>query len=186
MSNSYELLHSDVIFKGHAFSVELILTRLPDGNQKVYELVRHSEAVTLIPIDPAGNIYFVRQYRIGAGQALLELPAGVLEPGEDPAGGAGREVREETGLAAGKLLKLGDFYMAPGYSSELIHVFLATDLYPAPLAADDDEFLEVEAIPVQKVYEMLDAGLVKDGKTLAALLLARPYLPLPSSMNTKP
>jgi len=183
MSTAYELLNSNIIFKVNAFSVELILTCLPDGNQKVYELVRHSQAVTLVPIDTDGNIYFVRQYRIGAGQALLELPAGVLELDEDPAGGAGREVREETGLAAGKLLKLGDFYMAPGYSSELIHVFLATNLYPAPLPADADEFLEVESIPTQKVYEMLDAGLIRDGKTLAALLLARPYLPPPSTAH---
>jgi ADP-ribose pyrophosphatase len=179
MNTTHALLKSNTIFKGHAFSVELILTRLPDGNQKVYELVRHREAVTLVPIDAAGNMHFVRQYRIGANQTLLELPAGVLELDEEPAGGAGREVREETGLAAGKLVKLGDFYMAPGYSSELIHIFLATDLYPAPLAADDDEFLEVESIPVQKVYEMVDAGLIKDGKTLAALLLARPFLPQP-------
>jgi ADP-ribose pyrophosphatase len=176
MNTTYELLHSNTIFKGHAFSVELLLTRLPDGNQKVYELVRHREAVTLVPVDPAGQIYFVRQYRIGAGQALLELPAGVLEPGEDPASGGGREIREETGFAAGKLLKLGEFYLAPGYSSELMHVFLATDLYPAPLEADEDEFLEVETLPVQQVYEMLDTGLIKDGKTLAALLLARPHL----------
>jgi ADP-ribose pyrophosphatase len=181
MNTTYELLHSDTIFKGHAFSVELLLTRLPDGNRKVYELVRHSEAVTLVPIDSAGQIYFVRQYRIGASQALLELPAGVLEPGEDPAGGAGREVREETGLAAGKLLKLGEFFLAPGYSSELMHVFLATDLYPAPLEADEDEFLQVETMPVQRVFEMVDTGLIKDGKTLAALLLARPHLLPPSS-----
>ncbi len=177
MKPTYEIIHSDTIFKGHAFSVELLLTQLPDGNRKVYELVRHSQAVTLVPIDPAGQIYFVRQYRIGAGQALLELPAGVLEPGEDPAGGAGREVREETGLAAGKLLKLGEFFLAPGYSSELMHVFLATDLYPSPLQPDDDEFLQVEKMLVHRAYEMVDAGLIKDGKTLAALLLARPHLP---------
>ena len=176
MKTSFELLHSDTIFKGHAFSVELVLTKLPDGNQKVYELVRHREAVTIVPIDPAGQIYFVSQYRIGAGQSLLELPAGVLEPGEDPAGGAGREVREEIGLAAGKLLKLGEFFMAPGYSSELLHIFMATDLYPAPLEADADEFLQVEKMPVQRAYEMAGAGLIKDGKTLAALLLARPHL----------
>jgi ADP-ribose pyrophosphatase len=181
MTIDYESLHSDTIFRGHAFSVELLLTRLPDGNQKVYELVRHSEAVTLVPVDPAGNIYFVRQYRIGAGQDLLELPAGVLEPGEDPASGAGREVREETGMAAGQLLKLGDFYLAPGYSSEFMHVFLATGLYPDPLEADDDEFLEVETMPVQKAYEMADEGLIKDGKTLAALLMARSHL-LPASL----
>jgi ADP-ribose pyrophosphatase len=180
MNTTHEILHSDTIFKGHAFSVELLLTRLPNGNRKVYELVRHSEGVTLVPIDPAGQIYFVRQYRIGASQALLELPAGMLEPGEDPASGAGREVREETGLAAGKLLKLGEFFLAPGYSSEFMHVFLATGLYPAPLEADEDEFLQVETMPVQRAYEMVDTGLIKDGKTLAALLLARPHL-LPAS-----
>jgi len=183
MNPTFELLHSDTIFKGHAFSVELLLTRLPDGNQKVYELVRHGEAVTLVPISPSGEIYFVRQYRIGADQALLELPAGMLEAGEDPAEGARREVREEIGLAAGKLLKLGEFYLAPGYSSEFMYIFLATNLYPAPLEADDDEFIEVETIPAQEVYKMLDSGLIKDGKTLAALLLARPHLLPPSSKD---
>ncbi len=174
--SSYELLHTDTVFNGHAFSVELQLTRLPDGKQRVYELVRHLPAVTLVPVDSAGKMYFVRQYRIGATQALLELPAGVLEPDEDPAAGAGREIREETGMAAGELLYLGDFYMAPGYSSERMHVFLARNLIPSPLPADEDEFLQVEAFPVSKVYEMIDEGLIKDGKTLAALIMARPHL----------
>ena len=92
-------------------------------------------------------------------------------------------MREEIGLAAGKLLKLGEFYLAPGYSSEFMYIFLATNLYPAPLEADDDEFIEVETIPAQEVYKMLDSGLIKDGKTLAALLLARPHLLPPSSKD---
>jgi len=173
---TFEKLHSETIYDGHTFSVEHLLTQLPDGHQKTYELVRHNESVSMVPVDSAGQIYFVIQYRIGASQNLLELPAGVLEPGEDPAEGARREVREETGLAAGKLLKLGEFYLAAGYSSELMHAFLATELYPAPLQADADEFLQLQKIPVQKAYEMAEAGQIRDSKTLAALLLARQYL----------
>ena len=89
---------------------------------------------------------------------------------------AAREVREETGMAAGSLQRIGDFYLAPGYSTEFMAVFLATELYPAPLQADADEFLEVEKVPVRQAYQMAESGQVPDAKSLAALLLARPHL----------
>jgi len=174
---AYERLNTEVIYQGHVFSVMRILVNLPDGSQKHYDLVGHNASVTLVPVNERGEIYFVRQYRIGARDYLLELPAGVLETGEDPAAGASREIREETGMAAGQLLKIGDFYMAPGYSDEFMTIFLATGLYPSPLSADPDEFLELEIIPADKALAMAEAGQIQDSKTLAALWLAKPHLP---------
>ena len=172
----FEHLHSELIYQGHAFSVRHEFVRLPDGNEKRYDLVGHNGSVTLVPVNDKGEIYFVRQYRIGAKKHLLELPAGVLETGEDPVAGAGREVREETGMAAGQLIKIGEFYMAPGYSDEFLTIFLATGLYSAPLDADPDEFLELVVIPFKQVMAMAEAGEFQDGKTLAALMPAKSRL----------
>lgn len=171
-----QILNTSIIYRGRAFQVENVHVRLPDGRQRDYDLVNHRGAVTILPLDEDGEVWFVRQYRIGARQSLLELPAGVLEEGEDPAEGAGREIREEIGMAAGKLLKIGEFFMAPGYSSELMHVFLATDLIPESLPQDDDEFLEIIRLPLAEVMEMAHRGEIIDGKTLSSLLLAQTYL----------
>lgn len=172
----FDLLHSENVYQGRAFGVERIQVRLPDGRENVYDLVRHRGAVTLVPVDDQGRILFVRQYRLGAGDVMRELPAGVIDDGEQPIACAAREIREETGLAARELIPLGTFYQAPGYSSEYMHVFLARGLYSAPLEADQDEFLQGEAFPTAEVYGMVERGEIIDGKTLAALLLARPYL----------
>jgi len=100
----------------------------------------------------------------------------VLHEGEDPALGAAREVREETGCAAAQLIPLGGFYMAPGYSTEYMHVFLATGLSNDPLPQDDDEFLQVERIPAARALEMAQNGEIQDGKTLVSLMLAKEFL----------
>ena len=173
---TFEWLDQEEIYRGRAFAVEKVKVRLPDGRITYYDLVDHSGAVTLIPVDDQNRIWFVRQYRMGAKGALLELPAGTLEKNEDPALCAAREIREETGLAARNITKLGEFFLAPGYSSEHMHVYLMTDLYTAPLEHDDDEFLQTEAIPVKTVWEMIRKNQINDGKTLACLLMAMPYL----------
>jgi len=103
----------------------------------------------------------------------LELPAGTLEPGEAPELAAGREVREETGFAAGKLRKLGEFFLAPGYSTEYMHVFLATDLSVDPLPKDADEFLTVEPIPLGSALVMAAEGRIRDSKSLVGLFFLR-------------
>ena len=172
-----QILNTSLIYRGRAFKVENVHVRLPDGRQRDYDLVNHLGAVTILPLDDEGQVWFVRQYRIGARQTLLELPAGVLEEDEDPAAGAAREIREEIGMAAGNLLKIGEFYMAPGYSSELMHVFLATDLTPDSLPQDDDEFLEIIRYPLSEVLQMVQRGEIMDGKTISSLLLAQPHLP---------
>ncbi|GAP22285.1 NUDIX hydrolase [Leptolinea tardivitalis] len=173
---TFEWLNEEEIFRGRAFAVKKVKVRLPDGRETTYDYIKHSGAVTIVPVDDQNRILFVNQYRMGVKGMLMELPAGTLEEGEDPAICAAREIREETGFAAKEVTKLGEFFLAPGYSSEFMHVFLMTGLYPAPLKQDDDEFLEVEAISVEKVWEMIHSNQIHDGKTLACLLLAMKQL----------
>lgn len=172
----FELLKSEPFFEGHVFKIRRDLLKTPDGRQTQYEIVEHNGSVVILPVDAAGNLWFVRQYRHAAGKDLLELPAGTREQNEPYQDCAAREIREETGMAAGKLEHLGDFYLAPGYSTEFMAVFLATDLHDDPLEGDEDEFLQLEKIPVSRAIEMARAGEMPDAKTLAALFLAEPFL----------
>jgi ADP-ribose pyrophosphatase len=171
-----EYLSSEEVYQGRAFKVRRDKVRLPDHRETIYDVVEHTGAVTLVPVDDQGRMYFVRQYRSGVRDTLLELPAGTRHPEEDPQLCALREVREEIGMAAGQIQKIGEAFLAPGYSTEYMYFYLATALYPDPLDMDDDEFLEVENYPVAEVYDMAARGEMRDGKTLAALLLARPHL----------
>jgi ADP-ribose pyrophosphatase len=173
---AYETKHSETVYLGKAFDVRRDQVLLPDGNQTSFDVVVHPGAVTLIPIDNAGRILFVRQFRYAVGEELLELPAGTLDDGEDPYACAHREIREETGMSAGKLEKIGEFFLVPGYSTEFMYIYLARDLKPDPLPGDDDEFITVEAIALQKIPELISQGTLRDAKSLSALLLAEPYL----------
>ncbi|MAT45501.1 MAG: ADP-ribose pyrophosphatase [Anaerolineaceae bacterium] len=175
----FEILNRETIYSGRAFGVQKVNLLLPNQKESVFDLVKHNGSVTIVPLDEAGNIWFVRQYRLGAESQLLELPAGVLEREEDPLVCAAREVREEIGMGAKELQFLGDFYLAPGYSSEHMFVFLATGLFPEELPHDEDEFLNTVKIPFPQVYEMAKKGELKDSKSLAALLLALPHLSIP-------
>jgi len=172
----FELLKSETSYEGRAFSVRCDHLLTPDGKTVKYDIIQHVGSVILIPVDADGEMYFVRQYRHAAQVDLLELPAGTLEPGEPPVDAAGREVREETGMAAEKLQEIGSFYLAPGYSTELMHVFLATGLSHNPLEPDADEYLSVEKMPVAEALRFAESGQMQDAKSLAALLLAKPYL----------
>ena len=172
----FERLHSELVYHGRVLDVCRDQVRLPDGKQIHLDVVVHRPAVTILPLDGQGQIWFIRQYRYPAAKELLELPAGVLEEDEEPALGAQREMREETGMAAGRLVKIGEFFLAPGYSTEYMYVFLATDLRSDPLQQDADEYLSIEKIPFDQVNEMVEAGQLQDAKSLAALLVARPYL----------
>lgn len=172
----FETLQRETVYQGKAFDVHRDKVLLPNGQSTQLDIVEHVGAVTILPLDEQGRIWFVRQYRHPAAQQLLELPAGTLEPGEPPEACALREIREETGQAAGEMRKLGEFFLAPGYSTETMHVFLATKLRPDPLPSDSDEFLSVETRPVAEVLQMVERGEIQDGKTLAALMLARRWL----------
>ncbi len=164
-------------YTGHVFDVAKVHIQLPDGRKRYYDLVQHGDSVSIVPVDDEGRIYFVRQHRIGANKTLLELPAGVLnDDAEDPLTCAKREMREEIGLDAKTLQRLGGFYLAPGYADEYMTVFLAKGLFESPLDPDSDEFLEIETMPISEAYQLALAGEFEDGKTLAALLLAQPFL----------
>lgn len=167
-----KILGSQRAFEGRAFAVDLVRLGMPDGRERIFDLVSHPDSISILPLDQDGCILFVSQFRLGARGDLLELPAGVLEEDEDPEGAAQRELREETGLAAGRMVKLGAAYLAPGYASELMHFFLALELTPAPLHPDSDEFLSLVRIPAIEAYRMARAGEIHDSKSLAGLLLA--------------
>jgi len=173
---AFETEGSKIIYQGRVFDVRQDQVRMPDGKLVRFDVVAHRGAVTILPVDDEGQVCFVSQYRHPAKAILLELPAGVMEEGEAPDVSALREVREEIGMAAGELRSIGTFFLAPGYSTEFMHVFLATQLTVAPLKGDEDEFISIEKIPIQQVTQMVAAGRVQDAKTLAALFLAQPYL----------
>ena len=173
---SFELLHSEILLKGRAFTIRRDFLKTPDGRETRFDIVEHGGSVIIIPIDEEGNLLFVRQYRHAAGIDMLELPAGTRDGDEPFEVCAAREIREETGMEAGTLTHIGSFYLAPGYSTEYMGVFLATDLKPNPLDADDDEFLSVEKIPVKQAFDMAERGEMPDAKSLAALLLVKPLL----------
>jgi ADP-ribose pyrophosphatase len=167
----FELIHSEVVYRGRAFSIRRDRVRLPDDRAADLDIVDHVDSVLIIPFDKEGNVHLVRQYRHATGDELLELPAGTLDPGELPLVCARRELREETGLDAEHIEEIGSFYLAPGYSTEFMHVYLAMDLKPGPLKQDEDEFLEVVSRPLSEVLEMARSGRLQDAKTMAALLL---------------
>jgi ADP-ribose pyrophosphatase len=172
----FRKIDEELIYEGRVFDLVRSRFSLSDGKEHNFDLVRHAGAVVIVPVDELGRLWFVRQFRIGAEQTLLELPAGLLEEGESVEDCATREVQEEIGMAPGKLEALGSFYMVPGYSTEKMHAFLATGLYDAPLPGDEDEYIERQALPVGEVFRMVRAGEIQDGKTLAALFMAQPQL----------
>ena len=172
----FEFIRSEILLQGRAFKIRRDTLKTPNGSESKYEIIEHGGSVVIVPVDADGNLLFVRQYRHAAGFDLLELPAGTRDGDEPYEVCAAREIREETGMEAGTLQKVGDFYLAPGYSSEFMGVFLATNLKPNPLPGDDDEFLKVEKIPVKEVDAVFARGEVPDAKSLAAWLLAKPFL----------
>jgi len=170
------IVKSENQYHGPVFDVESLSVNLPDGRMRKYDLVTIQDAVTILPLDAEGYVHFVRQYRIGANKEMLELPAGKIETGEEALATAEREIREEIGMAAGKMQELGRFYVSPGYSTEYMYTYLATELYPSPLAPDQDEFLNVVKLSLDEVMQMVRKGELDDSKSLAALFQALPYL----------
>jgi ADP-ribose pyrophosphatase len=169
----YELIQSRKIHQGKVFSLRQDEIRLPNGEVSRLDIVDHPGAVVLLPVQEDGQILFIRQYRHSAGEEMLELPAGTLESGETAEACALREIREEIGMSAGEIEKVGEFFLAPGYSTELLYLYLARDLRPDPLPGDSDEFIQVEPLPLEQAYSMAESGQIRDGKTLAALILAQ-------------
>ena len=158
------------IYKGRVIKLNVHEVRLPDGNLSKREIVQHPGAVAIVALDPEQNVLLVRQFRLAANKILYEIPAGTLEPGENPDVCAERELQEEAGHKPGKLESLGGFFVAPGYTTEFIHLYLATELIEAELDGDEDEFIEVERVPLSEALAMIERGDIVDGKTINGLL----------------
>lgn len=173
-----------VLAKGSRFDFEQITVRKPGGAEFRREFIRHPGAVVVVPLleEPGlePRIAFVRNARWAIGRYLLELPAGTLEPGEAPELCAGRELVEETGYRADRIISLASFYTSPGLSDELMWAFVATGLTHVGQQLEADEDLSVELIPARRVGSLMESGELADGKSLAALLLARARGLIPS------
>ncbi len=159
-------------YQGDIIGVRIDTVGLPNGLEATREIVEHPSSVCIVPLDGEGNLLMVRQYRKAAKEFLIEVPAGKMEGSEDPESTTSRELREEIGHAAGRLRKLGAFYSAPGWCTQMIHAYLATELTPSRLDADYDEFIEVVRLPFEEVMDLVTAGTIRDAKSVAALLLA--------------
>jgi 8-oxo-dGTP pyrophosphatase MutT (NUDIX family) len=172
----YTLLDSKVRFQGRLIALRIDRVTSSSGHIQDIEIVEHCGAVAVIPIDLQGNVWLVRQYRHPAGETLLEIPAGTLNPGELPAECARREIREEIGMAPGELIPLGAGFMAPGYSTEFLHFFLARQLTPSALEPDEDEQLDIVTMPFDALWSKISQGAIRDIKTIAGAALARDFL----------
>ena len=164
------VLSSEVIYSGKVVKLRVDEVRLPNGRTTRREVVDHRGAVALVAIDADGNCLLVRQYRSAVGRALIEIPAGTLEADEDPAACAARELAEETGYRPGRLVELFGFYSAPGFCTEHLWVYLATDLVAEALEADADEDIELVRIPLGDCVELIRSGEIRDAKSIAGLL----------------
>lgn len=167
---SYEVLESKVIHEGKIVKITVDKLRMPDGSEAYREtVIRGKNAAAVLAVDNDGSLIFVRQYRHAFGEMLLEIPAGVLEDGEEPEEGVLRELEEETGKKAETLEFLCEMYPTVGYCTEKIQLFIATDLTEGQQRLDADEFLEIEKYTPEEAVEMIYKGQIKDGKTIAAI-----------------
>ena len=166
------LLGRRTAYAGRVLQVGIDRVRLPGGGTTELEIIRHSGASVVVPITDAGEVLLVRQYRYATGEWLLEAPAGKLAPGEQPAACARRELEEETGWRAAEVTPLGAVWSSPGFTDELLHLFLARDLRPGTQALEEAELLTVEAVALAEAAAMARDGRITDAKTVCALLRA--------------
>ena len=168
-------LSSRLIYDGRAVKLRVDTIQMPDGRETTREIVEHSDCVAIVAVDNKDNILLVNQFRKAVERELLEIPAGGIDDDEDPEAAVIREMQEETGFMPRKVERLGGFYSAPGYCTEYLHLYLATDLVPSQLHAEDTESISLVLVPVSKIPELLASDKIHDGKTLAGLRIFLEY-----------
>ena len=168
-------LSSRLIYEGRAVKLRVDTVRLPNGRETSREIVEHSDCVAIVAIDEKDNVLLVKQFRQPVEKALLEIPAGGIEPGEDPVTTVRRELREETGYLPRKVERFGGFYSAPGYCTEYLYLYLATDLISSPLSAEDTENISLIRVPAAQIPSLITSGSICDAKSIAGLLTFLDY-----------
>jgi len=167
-----EVLSSERIYTGRIVTLRVDTVRLDTGYETKREVVEHPGSVVIVPIDEQGRVFLVRQYRLPVEREVLEIPAGTREPGEDAETCAQRELQEEIGFCASELVRLGEVFATPGYSTERFSLFLATSLSPSHRDAEADEQIQVVPLPLSEVLRRIEAGEIQDGKTILGVLWA--------------
>ena len=168
-------LSSQLIYEGRAVKLRVDTVEMPGGRKTTREIVEHDECVAVVAIDAESNVILVSQFRKPVEKELLEIPAGGIEPGEDPVAAVRRELREETGYLPRKVDRLGGFYSAPGFCTEYLYLYLATDLVPSPLQAEDTENIRLVRVPVSQITSLITSGAICDAKSIAGLLTFLEY-----------
>ena len=177
MPDTPEFIDSKKVFSGRVFDVTVDTVR--EGDQTYQrEIVHHGGSAVILPVFDDGTIALVKQYRHPAVKYLLELPAGTLNDQESPEVGAARELEEELGLVAGRMEKLSEFFISPGFLSEKMWLYLATDLQPTEQRLEDDEAIEIVRMPIERALQMITDNEIEDAKTIIGLLLAAPRIGL--------
>jgi ADP-ribose pyrophosphatase len=164
-----ETLSSQMIYDGRVVKLRVDSVRKSNGRQTTREIVEHSDCIAVVVIDKQDNVLLVKQFRKPVEKELLEIPAGGIDDGEDPEEAVSRELREEIGYMPRKVERLGGFYSAPGYSSEYLYLYLATDLVPSQLIAEDTEEINVIPVPVKEIPDLIASGRICDAKSIAGL-----------------
>lgn len=174
---SEKVIETRRVYGGRVINLRVDTIEIANGLVTQRDIVEHRGAVAMVPMLDRDTVVLVRQYRSAAGKSLLEIPAGSLNAGEDPDTCAHRELAEEINYAAASMLKLYATYQAPGYSTEVIHSYLATGLTPVDGKGDEDEFIDIITMPLQEAIDLIGAGEIRDAKTVAGLLYVEKILP---------
>ena len=167
-----KFLKSEEVFTGNLLTVYCDQVELPNGKEASREFIRHPGAIAVVPVTNDGKIVLVRQYRYPVGKNMLEVPAGKLDKGEQPDQCVLRELEEETGYVTKNIRKLSSIYTTPGFTDEVIHLYIAEELTLAKQCPDEDEFLDVEVYTKEEIRAMIEDGTINDAKSMLALLLA--------------
>jgi len=168
-------LTSQIIFEGRAVKLRVDTVQTANGRQTTREIVEHADCVAIVAVDAEDNILLVKQFRKPVEKQLLEIPAGGIDAGEDAETAVVREMREETGFWPQRVEHLGGFYSTPGYCTEYLYLYLATELTPSQLNAEDTEGIEVVRVPISQIPELINSGRICDAKSIASLLIFLEY-----------
>ena len=168
-------LSSQLIYEGRAVKLRVDTVQTAGGRETTREIVEHSDCVAVIAVDSDDNVLLVSQFRKAVEKELLEIPAGGIESGEDPVATVRRELQEEIGYLPGKVEMLGGFYSTPGYCTEYLYLYLATDLTPSQLHAEDMENIGLVRVPISQIRSLITSGSIYDAKSIAGLLTLLEY-----------